>query len=722
VKRVSKTLFFLFVILTTLSVASCKEDEVVEMVVRIIFESNGGTMIEPIEYDGEDTSVWPDDPVREGYAFAGWYTDNELYKDLFDLESVEVEDQIGDITVYAWWTPVLYTMTFHDTGGTTIDPVTYTYGSPTTEPDEPVWVGYTFDGWYEDAAKEIPHEFGPMPGNDVDLFGKWTKNSYNVNFDSMGGTMIPPERYAYEEQMQEPVEPVKTGHEFLGWFLTPISEYPFTFDEMPPYDLDLVARWEPIIYEVRFETNGGTMIESRDIPYGEPVVQPTDPVKEGQTFAGWFSDALWQQPFVFGPMPDHDIDLYAAWAVTLSFETFEGSDVPSLTEYPNTPITEPDDPVLEDHDFHGWYTDELLTTPFVFDFMPEVHTTVYAKWLPSLVTVDFVSNGGEPLESLDLPIGSTLVSVVTTKEQSVFAGWYAEETLETRIDYVPTDPIVLHARWLDFELATIGTRSNYHVPVGHEGDGTDEVMGGFDMGVTEVTYPVWYEVKLWALANGYAFENEGREGSQGTIGAEPTGVLLPVSTISFRDVIVWLNALSERSGRTAVYRDGLGEIIRDATTDAADFAIQTNEHGYRLPVTSEWSLAASLLTDPEPLYEVTFTPSGYFTPGNYASGAHRAYDAFDGAETQRVSWFNMNAGGVMQEVAQLRVNQMGLYDMSGNAAELCFDTYEDVKVFVKGGSYYRGINNMQIAHLDAHSRTVASKDTGFRVILDAQIS
>jgi len=83
VKRVSKTLFFLFVILTTLSVASCKEDEVVEMVVRIIFESNGGTMIEPIEYDGEDTSVWPDDPVREGYAFAGWYTDNELYKDLF---------------------------------------------------------------------------------------------------------------------------------------------------------------------------------------------------------------------------------------------------------------------------------------------------------------------------------------------------------------------------------------------------------------------------------------------------------------------------------------------------------------------------------------------------------------------------------------------------------------------------------------------------------------
>lgn len=719
-KTLYKTAFFMLIACSALFLASCDEDEIIEVAVRIIFESNGGTPIDPIDFEGELEGVWPDDPVREGHEFGGWYTDNENFKNPFDPESLVIEKDMEDITLYAWWSPGLYTITFHDTGGSTIEPMSFFYGSQTTAPDDPIGVGCTFNGWYEDEDKEIPHDFGPMPGNDVDLFGSWTKNSYDVNFDSAGGTMIPADRYEYEGQMQEPLDPVKTGHEFLGWFQTSGSETPYVFDEMPPYDLNLVARWEPLIYEVRFQTNGGSEIETMEVPYGESVTVPMDPIKSGQTFDGWFADQELTEPHVFGPMPDHDLDLYAAWTVTLSFETFDGSDVASMTEYPNTPVFEPEDPVFEDHDFHGWYADEQLTTPFVFDFMPEVHTTVYAKWLPALVTVDFVTNGGDPLDSEDMPIGTSLVSLVATKDNGVFAGWYAEETFVTRVDEVPSDPITLYARWLSLDVSTIGNQAIYYVPTGYDDDdGIDEVMGGFDMGVTEVTYPVWYEVRLWALENGYAFEHAGREGRYGADGAEPTGVLLPVTTISYRDIIVWLNALSERSGLSPVYRNISDEVIKNATNDSADSAVQADENGYRLPLRAEWNMAARLLTDPEPLDASYFTPSGYFTPGNYASGAHRAYNAFEGLETKEVSWYDANSGGVMHEVAQLRVNQMGLYDMSGNAAEFCFDFYEAGRPFVKGGGFNRGWNNMQMGHFDAYSTTAHDYGTGFRVVLNA---
>ena len=79
-------------------------------------------------------------------------------------------------------------------------------------------------------------------------------------------------------------------------------------------------------------------------------------------------------------------------------------------------------------------------------------------------------------------------------------------------------------------------------------------IASFYMGKYEVTYELWYTVRQWALSNGYAFANAGREGNDGTTGAAPTGAKYePVTTINWRDMIVWCNAYSEMTGRTPTY-------------------------------------------------------------------------------------------------------------------------------------------------------------------------
>jgi hypothetical protein len=82
---------------------------------------------------------------------------------------------------------------------------------------------------------------------------------------------------------------------------------------------------------------------------------------------------------------------------------------------------------------------------------------------------------------------------------------------------------------------------------------TDAVLATVDnvflIGETEVTYELWYAVRVWAEANGYIFQNDGKEGNNGTASEAPTvAENEPVTTVSWRDSVVWLNALSEMDG------------------------------------------------------------------------------------------------------------------------------------------------------------------------------
>ena len=97
-----------------------------------------------------------DDAVREGFLFEGWYLDEEL------TQKVEVIDSAfdGDLTIYASWTPISYTVIF-DFNGLKDETETYTWNFA-EEYELPVSddIYYRIYGWSYESDGEIDFEEG----------------------------------------------------------------------------------------------------------------------------------------------------------------------------------------------------------------------------------------------------------------------------------------------------------------------------------------------------------------------------------------------------------------------------------------------------------------------------------------------------------------------------------------------------------------------------------
>ncbi len=200
----------------------------------------------------------------------------------------------------------------------------------------------------------------------------------------------------------------------------------------------------------------------------------------------------------------------------------------------------------------------------------------------------------------------------------------------------------------------------------------------FRMNAYETTYNLWYIGRIYAEQNGYTFSNPGQEGSSGKRGAPPTalGAYQPVTMINWYDAAVWCNAFSEMSGKKPCYTLN-GKVLRDSTDSAAldKCRCDWSADGYRLPTETEWEYAARK------------------TPKGFQNGALASGQTDDGIQEGDVAWFDSNASearvvGTAGTVftkdepsapGSGRPNASGLYDMSGNVLEFCWDWLADYK-------------------------------------------
>ncbi|MBR4171189.1 MAG: leucine-rich repeat protein [Kiritimatiellae bacterium] len=154
----------------------------------VTFDADGGTPVpaqQSVEAGSKATK--PNDPVKDGYDFTGWYNGNAAFD--FDtpitasitLTAKWTEKSTGDETPTEPDTPTAtkYTVSFDTDGGTPIpQPQSVEAGSKAVRPAiDPVKSGYTFDDWYK-AGKTEKWDFSAYTVEaDITLYAVWTQNA-----------------------------------------------------------------------------------------------------------------------------------------------------------------------------------------------------------------------------------------------------------------------------------------------------------------------------------------------------------------------------------------------------------------------------------------------------------------------------------------------------------------------------------------------------------------
>jgi formylglycine-generating enzyme required for sulfatase activity len=331
-----------------------------------------------------------------------------------------------------------------------------------------------------------------------------------------------------------------------------------------------------------------------------------------------------------------------------------------------------------------------------------------------------------------------------TRAGHIFAGWntqadgsgMAYPAGKSRI--IPGGYFVLYAQWLPWP--NVQHRGMTSVPGGtfnqnFGGNWFAHTLSSYQLGTYEVTYELWYTVRLWAESNGYTFARPGTEGVFGNTGGPPGAKKHdPVNMISWHDVLVWCNAYSELEGLTPAYRNPSLVIIKDSTDVAnCNSAIWNRAaDGYRMPTAGEFNHAArwqgGYTTYADGAEEYPVSTGRWWSSDNNASGSGSL--ATNTVATGLVAWYNGNAGSNTKTVGTKSPNALGIYDMSGNLSEwnwdasfgtnptgavmdFAFDTGANRSL--RGGSYLDSAASLAIGSSSGTLPEGASQTYGFRV-------
>ena len=506
----------------------------------ITYELDGGTnnASNPATYTIETATITFEVPTKDGYTFVGWFTNAEF------SGTAVTEITLGsteDRTLYAKWTPTIYSITYNLDGGTNdgSNPATYTIETATITLEEATRTGYTFSGWFDNAefsGTAITEITLGSTGN-TSLWAKWTPIEYDITYELDGGTnnASNPATYTIETATITFEVPTKDGYTFVGWFTnaefsgTAVTEITLGSTE----DRTLYAKWTPTIYSITYNLDGGTNGASNPATYTIETATITleEATRTGYTFSGWFDNAEFSGTAIteitLGSIGN--TSLWAKWNIityTITYTLNGGvNSEDNPTEYTVLSDFNLEDAARDYYDFNGWYDNEECSGN-VIDHINSGTTSnkhYYAKWTPTIYSITYNLDGGT--NHVSNPATYTVESneiefADPTRVGYYFAGWFDESTFDTMRTSIPSGshtPFTVYAKWnLAYALRETGpegglifydrTDYDYRTDNWHYLE-----CGGFDVGdfawMETIASPSYIDVVGTSTAIGTGREN-----------------------------------------------------------------------------------------------------------------------------------------------------------------------------------------------------------------------
>lgn len=449
--------------LVVLGMTGCGKDPTTY---SIVFNTNGGSAISSLEVEwGKEVSM-PENPIKTGYTFTGWYNDANLSSQYDTSTKVE-----SAFTLYAGWAINSYTVSFAG-DAINIDPKVLNYGS-NIDVDAPARDYYVFAGWYTDAEFQNKSN-GKVPANDITLYAKWTPNSYTISYNAnapqgttVSGNMNASLLYETTESKKLPNCGYSiAGYEFKGWALTPDGEVAFEngaviadhFAETKT--IVLYAVWQITDVNVTFHSlgsNGLFVVRDGDdlgkCKFGDAVTAPaTNPTLNEYEFGGWGRMRQTTDRVAVGGKVYYQIQSGSTYQREDNIH--EGDDISERTLYEVKAIDFENETVGKDGDYFSLFTRKAHTVKFLTTTDEEI----------------LVINGYQD-ENYDLPVAPVGVT---------YSNWFTDKALTTRFN---SEKVKVNGEMV---LYTAKTLKQYNLNLHIQGSSTTSKIVAYTTELNEI--------------------------------------------------------------------------------------------------------------------------------------------------------------------------------------------------------------------------------------------
>lgn len=253
-----------------------------------------------------------------------------------------------------------------------------------------------------------------------------------------------------------PTAPNKNGYTFEGWeYNDVIINSDFLENIQINEDIYIYASWSIIEYNIDYNLNGGESVSNPSTYTIEDENLPLlSPSKYGYNFVGWQTND--------GNIIDtidtkqcKDITLTAKWELithnvhyNLDGGTNNSNNPTSFSQLEEIPLLAPE---KRGYSFDGWYTDNNFTTKIEkISLYTENDINLYAKFNINNYSIQFKSNGGNEISTINLPYNTQVTLPAPNMLGYDFEGWYEDDqtfSVPYTFDHIIDRNVILYAKW-----------------------------------------------------------------------------------------------------------------------------------------------------------------------------------------------------------------------------------------------------------------------------------